>query len=65
MARAVERAGKLLSADTFIASGQTVPMFATAKSVENQTKRVEPMDVLGPNPSAESINQILAQSFGD
>ncbi|MDH4239835.1 MAG: hypothetical protein OEW48_09750 [Phycisphaerae bacterium] len=64
MARAVERAGRLLPADTFIADGQTLRVFA-AGSIENQTERVEPMGISGPHPSAESINQILAQSFGD
>ena len=64
MARAVERAGRLLPADTFIADGQTLRVFA-AGSIENQTERVELTDMSGPQPSAESINQILAQSFGD
>lgn len=64
MARAVERAGRLLPADTFIADNQTLRVFA-AGSIGNQTERVEPMGILGPHPSAESINQILAQSFGD
>jgi hypothetical protein len=64
MARAVERASRLLPAETFIADNQTLRVFA-AKSIGNQTERVEPMGILGPHPSAESINQILAQSFGD
>lgn len=64
MARAVERAGRLLPADTFIAEGQTLRVFA-AESIDNQTERVELMGISGPHPSAESINQILAQSFGD
>ena len=64
MARAVERAGRLLPADTFIADDQILRVFA-AGSIGNQTERVEPMGILGPHPSAESINQILAQSFGD
>lgn len=65
MARAVERAGRLLPADTFIADGQTLRVFAATGSIENQTERVEPMGITGPHPSAESINQILAQFFGD
>ena len=65
MARAVERAGRLLPVDTFIADGQTLRVFAATGSIENQTERVEPMGISGPNPSAESINQILAQSLGD
>ena len=64
MARAVERAGRLLPADAFIAEGGAMRVFA-ADSIENQTERVEPMGILGPNPSAESTSQILAQSFGD
>jgi hypothetical protein len=64
MARAVERAGRLLPEDTFIADDQTARMFA-AHSTENQTQNAEPMDILGPNPSAESISQILAKSIGD
>jgi hypothetical protein len=64
MSRAVERAGRLLPADTFIADKQTLQVFA-AESIGNQTERVEPMGILGPLPSAENINQILAQSFGD
>jgi len=64
MARAVERAGRLLPSDTFIADEQTLQVFA-AGSIGNQTEPVEPMDILGPHPSAENINQILAQSFGD
>ncbi len=62
MARAVERAGRLLPADTFIADDQSLRVFA-AGSIGNQTERVEPMGILSPHPSAESINQILAQSF--
>jgi hypothetical protein len=64
MSRAVERAGRLLPSDTFIADEQTLQVFA-AGSIGNQTERVEPMDILGPHPSTENINQILAQSFGD
>ena len=64
MARAVERAGKLLPTGTFIAQDQTIRVFA-AGAIESQTERVEPMDKPGPNPSADSISQILAQSLGD
>lgn len=64
MSRAVERAGRLLPADTVIADGQSLRVFPT-ESIENQTERVELMGISGPHPSAESINQILAQSFGD
>jgi len=65
MARAVERAGRLLPVDTVIADGQAGQVFAATRSIENQTERVEPMGISGPHPSAESINQILAQFFGD
>ena len=65
MARAVERAGRLLPADAFTADGRTMRVFAAAEYRENQTERVEPMGISGPKPSAESISQILAQSFGD
>lgn len=64
MSRAVERAGRLLPADTFIANGQARPVCA-AGFIENQAECVELMGISGPHPSAESINQILAQSFGD
>jgi hypothetical protein len=64
MARAVERAGRFLPADTFIADGRTSPVF-TAAAIDKQTELVEPTDIPGPIPSAETINQILAQSFGD
>ena len=64
MARAVERAGRLLPVDTVIADGQAGQVFA-AGCIENQTERVEPMGISGPHPSAESVNHILAQSFGD
>lgn len=64
MGRAVERAGRLLPAGTFIADGQVRQVFA-AESIENQIERLELMGVSGPHPSAESINQILAQAFGD
>jgi hypothetical protein len=65
MARAVERAGRLLPVDTFAAEGQAERVFVAAWSIENQKERVEPMGISGPHLSAESINQILAQSFGD
>jgi hypothetical protein len=65
MARAVERAGRLLPVDTSIADNQTLRVFVATGSIENPKERVEPMDISGPNPSAESISQILAQSFGD
>jgi hypothetical protein len=65
MARAVERAGRQLPIDTFITGSQAGQVFATMRHIENQTECVEPMGVSGPQPSAKSINQILAQSIGD
>jgi hypothetical protein len=65
MARAVERAGRLLPVDTFAVEGQAKRVFAAAWSIENQKEREEPVGISGPNLSAESINKILAQSFGD
>jgi hypothetical protein len=64
MARAVERAGRLLPVDTVIADGQAGQVFAATRSIENQ-KRMELMGMPGPQPSAESVNQILAQFLGD
>jgi len=59
MARAVERAGRLLPVDTSAMDDPTEQVVAGG-SVENQEERIEPM---GSQPSSESINQILAQ-FG-
>jgi hypothetical protein len=64
MAHAVERAGRLLPVDTVIAGGQTLRLVA-AESIENREERVSPMGMPGPNPSVQSVNQILAQVFGD
>ena len=63
MARAVERAGRLLPVDTVIGAGQAGQIFA-AGSIENQ-KRMELTGIPGSNLSADSIKQILANSFGD
>jgi len=65
MARAVDRAGRLLPAETFIGDGQTWRTFAAAPSIEEQTKRAEPTGAAGPHLSAESMNRILAQVLGD
>jgi hypothetical protein len=65
MARAVERAGRLLPADVIIADNGAGEVFVAAGSVESQKKLAEPMDGSGPRPSAEGINPILAQSLGD
>ncbi len=65
MARAVERAGRLLPADMVVAEGRTQRVFATAGAIEDREDRAEPMGMPGPNPSVRSVNQILAQTFGD
>ena len=65
MARAVERASRLLPANTVTNDGQTGQVFAAGGSVDDQNQRMEPIAGQGPHPSADSINQILAQSFGD
>ncbi len=65
MARAVERAGRLLPVDTGTMEDRTGQVFASG-SVENQEERIEPMVSQGSQPSSESINQILlAQFLGD
>ena len=64
MARAVDRAGRLLPADAGMADGQTLRVFA-AGSISNQTERVELRGTSDSQPSAESTNRILAQAFGD
>jgi len=65
MARAVERAGRLLPVETVIADGQSLRVFAAARSIGNEEERVEPMGMPGPNPSVRNVDQILAQAFGD
>jgi len=64
MARAVERAGKLLPAGAFVADGHSPQSFA-AVPAEHQNESTESTDTPGPHPSAQSINRILAHSFGD
>ena len=65
MARAVERAGRLLPANAGPTDGQKGQVFATGGSADNQNQRMESIAVQGPHTSAKNINQILAQSFGD
>jgi hypothetical protein len=64
MARAVERAGRFLPVDTVTVGGQMGQVFAAGGFIENREKRIEPMGMPDPHSSAESVNQILAQSFG-
>lgn len=65
MARAVERARRLLPADTIVAEGRIVQLVASAGTVGNCQESVEPMESPGPDPSVQSVNQILAQVWGD
>jgi len=65
MARAIERAGKLLPVDAInmdSCAGQNV---AADESIEHQNKHTEPTILPSPQPSVESGNKILAQTFGD
>jgi len=62
MARAVERAGRLLPAGTFVTDSRTLQVFA-ATPVENQQEHPQSMGTSGPHPSTQSTNRILAQSF--
>jgi hypothetical protein len=64
MARAVERANRLLPADTFIANDQTLQGSA-AGTIDNQTGYIKPKSISSLKPPADSINQILAHSLGD
>jgi hypothetical protein len=65
MARAIDRARRLLPADTPTADSLSERIVAADGFIENGKKRTEPIAMPGPHPSAESVNQILAQSFGD
>ncbi|MEJ2701338.1 MAG: hypothetical protein P8Z79_02745 [Sedimentisphaerales bacterium] len=65
MARAVERAGKLLPSEVGTASTAAEQTYAADGIVENQKEAIESMAGQGSDPSAESSNRILAQVFGD
>ncbi len=65
MAHAVARAARLLPDDAVIAGDRAEHVFATAESKEQQNNPIEPSDGLGPHLSAETVNQILALTFGD
>ena len=65
MARAVERAGRLLPVETVMADARTLPVFAAAGSMEDREEHVETPRVLAPSPSVQSLDRILAQAFGD
>jgi hypothetical protein len=65
MARAVERASRLLPVGTVTADVRAGHVFAADGCIEGGKRRVEPMDMLCPHSSADSVNHILAQLFGD
>jgi hypothetical protein len=65
MARAVERAGRLVPVDAFAADTAALRAFAAIGSNESRQEREESMDMPGPDPSAQNVNQILAQALGD
>ncbi len=67
MARAVERAGKLLPYDAVATSnmtGQALAANGGDEVFENQNKHSILSDILGLHESVESISGIIAQSFG-
>ena len=65
MARAVERARRLLPADIVVAEDRTLQSFALAGSGGNREESAEPTGATGSDPSVQSVNQILAQVLGD
>jgi hypothetical protein len=65
MARAIERAGKLLPVDAINMDSRAGQNVAADESIENQNKHAEPMVSPDSQPSVESGNKILAQTFGD
>jgi len=65
MARAVERASKLLPDETIIVDSRTLQGYAVARSAENGEEGVEPMGMPSTKPSVPSVNQVLAQALGD
>jgi hypothetical protein len=64
MSRALDRAARLLPREAIIAESAQERAFA-AESVEDREERVLPTGMAGPNPSVQSVQQILAQAFGD
>ncbi len=66
MARAVDRAGRLLPADAVTACDATGQAFATDRgAVESGSRPVNPGDVPAVLQSVESVNRMMAQSCGD
>ena len=66
MARAVERAGKLLPYDAVAASSVTGQTFTATghEVIKGQSKNLILANILYPHESVESISGIIAQSFG-
>ncbi len=67
MARAVERAGKLLPYDAVTSistTGQALAFTGDDEVFEDKNKHSILSDILGPHESVESISGIIAQSFG-
>jgi hypothetical protein len=66
MARAVERAGRLLPYNA-VATGSVTGQAFTAigdGAIEEQSKQISLADILGPHEPVESCGGIIAQSFG-
>jgi len=67
MARAVERAGRLLPYDAVAANnmtGQTLAANGGDEVIKDQSKNLILAEILGPHESVESVGGIMAQSFG-
>ena len=67
MARAVDRAGKLLpynAVASISTTGQALAFTDDDEVFENQNKHLNLADILNPHESVESISGIIAQSFG-
>jgi len=65
MARAIDRAEKLLPAEMAAASDRTRHVYAAGGAVENQKEHTGPTSIADQNSSTENGNRILAQIFGD
>ena len=63
MARAVERASRLLPHDVVVATQRTELVLADGESAQNPEELFESADT--PYPSMATVNRILAGSFGD
>jgi len=65
MARAINRAEKLLPAEMAAAGDRSRQVFAAGGAVENQKENTGPTSIADPKSSTENGNRILAQIFGD